>query len=139
MVFSTENIPSLTPGTHYIKRMCGMPGETISIRPPHLLINGKEVNQPAMIGKIAACEKFAPWAPNYAGFTLPGMPRQFAKSLMMPEDKVDLAHNEYYALGDNSRNSLDSRFWGTVPEQNLLGPATLVYWPFTSPRLGRIR
>ena len=139
MVFSTAAIPTLPPGTHYIKRMCGLPSETIAIRPPQLLINGDPVFEPKMVGKIARCEKIASWAPNYAGFTLPGMRRQNPQSLMMPEDTVTLADDQYYALGDNSRNSLDSRFWGTVPERNLLGPATLIYWPLTSPRLGRIR
>lgn len=138
MVFSTSGIPTLPPGTHYIKRMCGLPGETIAIRPPQLVINGDPVFEPKMVGKIARCEKIAPWAPNYAGFTLPGMRREHSQALMMPEDTVTLADDQYYALGDNSRNSLDSRFWGTVPEHNLLGPATLVYWPLTSPRLGLI-
>jgi len=139
MVFSTAGIPTLPSGTHYIKRMCGLPGETVSIRPPNLLIDGDAVFEPGMIGKIARCGKLAPWAPHYAGFTVPGMTRTHPQGLMMPEDKVPLAGDEYYALGDNSRNSLDSRFWGAVPGRNLLGPATVVYWPLTSPRLGRIR
>lgn len=138
MVFSTAKIPTLPPGTHYIKRMCGLPNETISIRPPNLLINDIAVFEPEMIGKIARCEQPASWAPHYAGFTVPGMQRNDSQTLMMPGDQVVLASDEYYALGDNSRNSLDSRFWGSVPERNLLGPATVVYWPLTSPRLGRI-
>ncbi len=140
MVFSTAAIKGLPPGTHYIKRMCGLPGETLSIHPPQLLINGKAVFEPEGVGKIARCEKYEAWAPNYAGFTVPGTRETFhAKALTMPGDSVVLAEDEYYALGDNSRNSQDSRYWGPVPERNLLGPATVVYWPLTSPRLGRIR
>ena len=52
---------------------------------------------------------------------------------------MTLKADEYYAMGDNSFNSFDSRYWGPVPERNLLGPATVVYWPFTSPRFGWIR
>jgi len=140
MVFSTEGIRRLPPGTHYIKRMCGLPGETLSIRPPLLEINGEAVFEPEMIGRIARCEKRAAWSSNYAGFTVSGARETFhPKSLAMPGDRVVLAGDEYYALGDNSRSSLDSRFWGPVPERNLLGPATVVYWPLTSPRRGRIR
>ena len=51
---------------------------------------------------------------------------------------MTLKADEYYAMGDNTGNSRDSRYWGPVPERNLLGPACLVYWPFTSPRFGRI-
>jgi signal peptidase I len=140
MVFSTDRIRGLTPGTHYIKRMCGLPGETLSIRPPQLFINGDPVSEPARIGIISRREKIADWAPNYAGFTVPGLREAMGpKALPMAGDSVSLADTEYYALGDNSPNSLDSRFWGPVPERNLIGPATIVYWPFTSHRLGWIR
>jgi signal peptidase I len=47
-----------------------------------------------------------------------------------------LGEREYYALGDNTGNSRDSRYWGPVPEEKLLGPAAIVYWPFT--RFGTI-
>jgi len=140
MVFSTDGIKGLSPGTHYIKRMCGLPGETLSIRPPHLFIGGVPVSEPDRIGIISRCEKVADWAPNYAGFTVPDVRDGLhPKSLTMAGDSVSLDSNEYYALGDNSRNSLDSRFWGPVPERNLIGPATVVYWPFTSHRFGWIR
>jgi signal peptidase I len=44
----------------------------------------------------------------------------------------------YFALGDNSYNSYDSRYWGPVPEENLVGRGLLVYWPF-APHWGLIR
>jgi signal peptidase I len=46
--------------------------------------------------------------------------------------------NGYFALGDNSYNSFDSRYWGPVPEENLVGRGLLVYWPFY-PHWGLIR
>jgi signal peptidase I len=52
---------------------------------------------------------------------------------------VLLSPGFYYAMGDNSFNSFDSRYWGPVPERNLLGPASVVHWPFTSPRWGWIK
>ena len=45
---------------------------------------------------------------------------------------------DYWSMGDNSGNSSDSRYWGPVPEPNLVGPALLVYWPFNS-HWGRIK
>ena len=45
------------------------------------------------------------------------------KTFKVPEDG-------YFALGDNSYNSYDSRYWGPVPEENLVGRGLFVYWPF---------
>ncbi len=138
MVFSTSKIQALQQGTHYIKRMTGLPNETLQIRAPNLLVNGVAVDQPERIGQIARREKCGPWAPAYSGFN-PGGERRSEQSLAAETDVVRLRGDQYYAMGDNSFNSFDSRYWGPVPERNLLGPATVVYWPLTSPRLGWIR
>ena len=140
MVFSTNGIRMLQQGTHYIKRMMGLPLETLQVAAPNLLVNGQPVFDPLRVGQIARMEKLAPWAPDYAGFNPSGVPGQNADgTLSSPQSKVTLGPDQYYAMGDNSFNSFDSRYWGPVPERNLLGPASVVYWPFTSPRFGLIR
>ena len=140
MVFSTTGIRGLPPGTHYIKRMTGLPGETLQIQPPNLLVNGQVVTEPERIGLIAGRGKLAEWAPAYAGFNPNNTGYRYSGpgTLSTPSSKVTLTPSQYYAMGDNSFNSYDSRYWGPVPERNLLGPATKVYWPFTSPRFGSI-
>ncbi|MGI6496228.1 MAG: signal peptidase I [Kiritimatiellia bacterium] len=140
MVFSTKNIPGLPEGTHYIKRMVGLPGESVSIRPPNLVVDGAVVKTPESIVRIARREKLADWAPAYLGYQVVGNAPQCVSRapLRTPADHFDLAPDEYFALGDNTGNSLDSRYWGAVPRENLLGPGALVYWPFASPRWGRI-
>ncbi len=141
MVFSTTGIQALMQGTHYIKRMTGLPNETLQIKAPNLLINGEVVTEPPRIGQIARRETVWPGHPAYAGFNPSGTRQVYfpGQSLASEQDSVTLKADEYYAMGDNSFNSYDSRYWGPVPERNLLGPATIVYWPFTSPRFGRIR
>lgn len=143
MVFSTQGIRGLPPGTHYIKRMVGLPHESVGIRPPELLIGGTPVTEPYTIGRLVRREKLADWAPPYAGYQVIGTrvpPSEitYEPALRTAEDNVTLGAYEYYALGDNTGNSKDSRYWGVVPERNLLGPACVVYWPFASPRFGGI-
>jgi signal peptidase I len=123
IVFSTHNIPTLPEGTHYIKRLVGMPGERISIAPPNVLADGVPITRPDSIARIAGR------AAGYPGYQLvdprvPGL-------LKHPRDTIPLAANQYFALGDNTRNSRDGRYWGAVPKANLVGPAFLVYWPFS--------
>jgi signal peptidase I len=141
MVFSTSGINHLAQGTHYIKRMTGLPGDSIQIKAPNLIINGEAVMEPERIGQIARREKIGDWAPAYAGFN-PSLHHEYnipGKTLVTESDIVLLPPGFYYAMGDNSFNSFDSRYWGPVPERNLLGPASVVHWPFASPRWGWIK
>lgn len=125
MVFETDGIESLEPGTHYIKRMCGLPGEQISIEPPYLMINGERVTDLPGISSVTSAVN------GYSGYQLPA-------ELRSAEWPRQLHKNEYFAMGDNTGNSRDSRYWGPVPASNLVGPAVFVYWPL-SKRWGIIR
>lgn len=141
MVFSTEGITDLEQdfprdkkgrplSTHYIKRMCGVPGDTLSIEPPNILLNGYPLTEPDSIARVASARD------GYSGYTpanFPGVP------LGSSHDQIKLGENQYLALGDNTTNSRDSRYWGPVPERNLIGPAFMVYWPYTKGRWGLIQ
>ena len=50
--------------------------------------------------------------------------------LATPQQTYTVPPHGYFAMGDNSYNSYDSRYWGPVPEENLVGRGLLVYWPF---------
>lgn len=117
-------------GTHYIKRLCGLPGDTISISDSQVYVNGEPAKE-ATIARVAAGE--APYneggykALLHSGFCLTeGAQVQLSESLRKPTLR------EYIALGDNTDSSLDSRYWGPVHQFNILGPAALTLWPFTS-------
>ena len=145
MVFNTGGIKGLPQGTHYIKRMVGLPGETIGIRAPELIVDGQSVSEPYTIGRIVRREA-APHPetgyPNYLGYQPIGaVPPSAAPSrspLRSATDTIALADDEYLGMGDNTGNSYDGRYWGAVPAKKLLGPGAFVYWPFTSKRFGII-
>lgn len=123
MVFTTDGIrhPQIKEKEHYVKRLVGLPGETVDISDPYLLVNGMKLRSPRSIKRIQDREE------DYSGFIKP-QPQQIDVVEAYP---ARLGPADYHALGDNQASSLDSRYWGPVPEENLVGPAVFVYWPFS--------
>jgi signal peptidase I len=111
----------------YIKRLAGMPGQTLRIAAPELFLNGEEAPNEAF-RKVMSCKN------GYRGYSNPAA----AQYLTTPEETFTIPLHAYFALGDNSYNSSDSRYWGIVPERNVIGRGFFVYWPFSS-RWGFIR
>lgn len=93
----------LDPSKSYIKRVVGLPGETVSIRDGHAYIDGRELNEPYVPAAFFDHETHEP---------------------------VKLASNNYYVLGDHRDASNDSRQWGPVSRDLIYGKAVFVYWPF---------
>lgn len=121
MVFKTTGIthPQIKKNEHYVKRMVGLPNESLQIVPPDLMINGQPVEQPDIFRRIQSS------AGDYVGYVNTGDFLQECRGV------VHLGANDYFACGDNQHNSLDSRYWGPVPRSNLVGPTFFVYWPFS--------
>jgi signal peptidase I len=130
-VFYTKDIPALsTKPTHYIKRLVALPGDTVGIEQPKLLVNGEVVTAPGS-AKVASGEN------GYKGYRELGVHAK--RHVNGPGVVYDFSERAgYVAFGDNSENSSDSRYWGTVPESGLVGPALFTYWPFAN-HFGLIR
>jgi len=135
MVFITKGIEKLGTNKHYIKRTCGLPGEKIAIEPPYLKVNGVLVEDGA-IGAIARRDGIYTDRPN--GYVPTGSEPEERDFLADAGQEMTLGPDEYLCLGDNTEHSLDGRYWGPVKARNTLGPAVVVYWPFSS-RWGLIR
>ncbi len=138
----------------YVKRLAGLPGDTIEIRDGALLIDGRRLDDPEFsavryenqgpLGGIGV-KTVVP----YAGFKLPlfsPLPEHLIRLIESEGHEVverggrvyldgeaaseyETGMNYYFVLGDNSANSKDSRFWGFVPAKSLLGRVFMVYWP----------
>jgi signal peptidase I len=133
-VFTTKHIsgiqvPVEQGAQYYIKRLTGMPGDLLEVDSPTLLINGQPAAEEG-IRKVMAGTRDQP-RDGYRGYG-------FAESVNGNISKIRLRPGDYFAMGDNSYNSSDSRVWGPVPERNLVGPALACYWPLTR-HFGRIR
>ncbi len=124
-----------TGGTHYIKRLCGLPGDKLEILTPHLLVNGKPAEESSIARVAGAKPPF-----NAVGYqSLPAATMHLGRPAYLTigterqlrDDATTPNLREYVALGDNTTNSLDSRYWGPVRQFNIIGPATFALWPFT--------
>lgn len=99
--------PPNSNGDEFIKRIIGLPGESVSISSGKFLINSSVLNE-AYIDSSIRTDGGAYLGEN--------------KQLIIPED-------HYFVLGDNRSHSSDSRIWGFVPIDNITGKAWLIYWP----------
>jgi signal peptidase I len=92
----------------FIKRLAAVGGETLEISNGNILINGKPAEAPPEMLRIYYYNRS-----RYGGE---------GKPIEIPEDS-------YFVLGDNSNSSQDSRYWGFVPKENIIGRAMFIWWP----------
>ncbi|MCE0522538.1 MAG: signal peptidase I [Methylacidiphilales bacterium] len=148
-IFKTSGIPGLANETgpdqegseDFIKRCVALAGDLVEVKPPTLFVNGKLADfAPSFAKEFAQTDHY----PGYtlvqfgdgpAGMTCTGV----TKDTSRPFDPFDPDNSQsyyvpvdcYWAMGDNSPYSKDSRYWGGVPRQNLVGRGYFVFWPFT--------
>ena len=133
VVFSTKKIlhSAVRQNEYFVKRIVGLPGETISISPPYVMANGKRIEEPEIF-RIMAEQKN-----GYSGYKLASKTGTEPKSfLATTNDELRLGPDEYLVFGDNSASSLDGRYFGPIKRGAIIGPVTFRYFPFN--RIGRI-
>jgi len=155
VVFATAGIPEerrepfRVPGDQfYIKRLVGLGGETLSLAPDyevvgasqfggggvpvgHLLVNGQPLS--ASTPHFENLYSFPGVPPGTK--TIPYQENQYQGHALIrelgPGREFQVATNHLFVMGDNTMNSLDSRFWGDFPADSVIGKSFFVYWPIT--------
>jgi signal peptidase I len=101
----------------YVKRVIGLPGDEVDVRDGAVWINGKRL------------------AENYTvGPTEPAPPGQAPRGYVDVKFPYQVPENCYFAMGDNRENSYDSRFWGCVPRNDILGTPVIIYMSLDAPK-----
>ena len=97
-----------------VKRVVGLPGETISSTDGNLYIDGKPLSEPWLPPGPSSCSTALP-DDTHQQFNLPG--------------PVKIPAGDYYVMGDNRTDSEDSRYFGPIPKSLIVGRAVAVVWP----------
>lgn len=121
------------PGLFLVKRIVGVPGDRIHLRNGVAYRNGEKLVEPYALHKLG---NFDPYRDNF-----PAVPpleiRNEKWKQEMPShiegDDIVVPADSYFAMGDNRDNSYDSRYWGFIPRQNLIGRPVFIYWSFVTP------
>jgi signal peptidase I len=155
VVFETKGIPeerrvtgrwNIPPDQFYIKRLVGLGGETLSLKQEYE-VNGAPGYPPMPVGQLMINSQLlsaaTPHFENLYSFygaargskTLPYTENHYFGHAMMgelgPDRQYTIPPEDDFVMGDNTLNSLDSRYWGSFPKSSIIGKAFFVYWPIT--------
>lgn len=110
------------PNKDYVKRVIGLPGETVEIRDKTVFVDGKALDE------------------SYVGFEEPPLRRDDPEYGFRSEIQRDnygpekVPSGQLFVMGDNRDNSRDSRYWGFLPDDQVKGRAVIVYWSYDADR-----
>ena len=116
----------------FVKRVVGVPGDHLRIVNKQLYLNGKAVEEPYVVHKTSYIDAYRD------NFPSPPNTQVYEPAIDMLENHVNegeilVPPGYYFAMGDNRDLSLDSRYWGFVPRENIIGKPLIVYWSYDAP------
>ena len=125
-----------TPGLYVVKRVIGIPGDKLHLRNGIVYRNGQALTEPYVIHKVG---DYNPYRDNF-----PAVSALQASAQVSPEWPVQVGvlkegedlvvpPDSYFGMGDNRDESYDSRYWGFIPRENIIGRPLFVYWSFETP------
>jgi signal peptidase I len=116
----------------FVKRVIGLPGDHLKMVERALYRNGVKLNEPYVYHKQPyeeSRDNFPSQSPPYVD----GLPGQLQRDMYernVVNSEIVVPPGHFFAMGDNRDNSLDSRYWGFVPRENIIGKPLIIYWSY---------
>ena len=130
-------VSTSTPGMYVVKRIIGLPGDHLKLVNGVVYRNGLALNEP-YVNHLAINEYTRPYRENFPNVEPP--PDADVTTAWQMEFPSHIKNGElivppgnYFGMGDNRDDSLDSRFWGFIPQENVVGRPMFIYWSFETP------
>jgi len=135
------------PNQHFVKRVIGVPGDRVHLYRGKVFVNGKGVDDSAFA--IHKSEQFDSYRDNFpaGNYISPEVNSRWWVEMhnVVHQGEIVVPPGKYFVMGDNRDESLDSRYWGFVPRENIIGRPFLIYWSVQRPdtaasdgKLGRL-
>jgi signal peptidase I len=118
----------VNPEQHFVKRVIGVPGDRVRLINKHVYVNGVAVPEPYAVYKIGDHNVFRDEFPR---LNIPyGLEARWWLQMqkLVEDGQLIVPSGHYFVMGDNRDDSSDSRYWGFVPQENIIGRPLIIYW-----------
>jgi signal peptidase I len=116
----------------FVKRVIGVPGDHIRLVDKKLVLNGQPKDEPYVYHKTEYIDSYRDNFPSEPNVHIAESAIDMLTNHIQSNDVV-VPPGSYFAMGDNRDSSLDSRYWGFVPRQNIIGKPLIIYWSYDAP------
>ncbi|HET9696572.1 MAG TPA: signal peptidase I [Terriglobales bacterium] len=119
----------VNPQQHFVKRVIGIPGDRVRIVNKQVFVNGQPLTEPYVVHSRTDRDHYRDDFPTTKYISGNVDSRWWLQMRKLTEDgELIVPEGHYFVLGDNRDDSLDSRYWGFVPAENIVGRPLLIYW-----------
>jgi signal peptidase I len=130
------------PSQHFVKRVVGVPGDRVRLQNKIVYVNGQRVREDYVLYKAMMADRYRDDFPDLQAAAPDVTSRWWEKmQTLVHNGELTVPAGSYFVMGDNRDKSLDSRYWGFVPRENIIGRPLVIYWsmrteePETSPNV----